>query len=362
MNEKEVPISINLELKTEDLDSKYMWWLLNNKLVELKEQKFIVCGKCGEKRTSTSDVIFCNNCGARLNQTKAITINSINKINYEKLLSLVEEFLVKNLKTEVSFVKRNMVVSISHNGKEILTIFPEISSIEFLVRKDADHCIVVYLDPRTKYGSSLFKNRAFYVGKFISLEQDKLVELLNALTENNINEYAKAEREFNLFIQKISTMSNQDRGAKFELFVKDMLDSLKSILPSKLEHLRVMHPDDLYNSKIVNIGGAGYEDFRVINLYEYLSGIKPEKSGEAKCYSSATFTKEDFGEALRHALEDDILIVAATDKIAPSVWNNVINMKRQKGYYKYVIIDRELLMILLGFLIEKNSEFLHSYY
>lgn len=362
MNEKEVPISLNLELKTEDLDSKYMRWLLDNKLVELKEQKFIVCGKCGEKRTSTSDVSFCNNCGARLNQTKVIAINSINKINYEKLLSSVEEFLVKNLKTEVSLVKRNMVVSISHNGKEISAIFPEISSIEFLVRKDADHCIVVYLDPRTKYDSSIFKNRAFYVGKFISLEQDKLVELLNALTENNINEYAKAELEFNRFIKKLSTMSNQERGAKFERFVKDMLDGLKSILPSKLEHLRVVHHNDLCNSKIVNIGGAGYEDFRVINLYEYLSEIKPEKSGEAKCYNAATVTKEDFGEALRHALEDDILIVASTDHIAPSVWNNVINMKKQKGYYKYVIVDRELLMILLGFLIEKNPEFLRSYY
>jgi hypothetical protein len=362
MNKKEVPISINLELETEDLDSKYMQWLLNNKLVELKEQEFVVCGKCGEKRTSTSDVIFCNNCGARLNQTKAITIKSINKINYEKLLNSVKTFLVENLKTEVSFSKRNMVVSILHNEKEVSVIFPEISSIEFLVRKDADHCIVVYLDPRTNYGSSLFKNRAFYIGQFISLEQDKLAELLNALTVNNINEYTKAEHELNLFIQKLNSMSNQERGAKFETFVKNMLDGLKSILPSKLEHLRVVHPDDLYNSKIVNIGGAGYEDFRVINLYEYLSGIKPEKSGEAKCYSSATVTKEDFGEALRHALEDDILIVASTDDIAPSVWNNIINMKKQKGYYKYVIVDRKLLMILLGFLIEKNSEFLRSYY
>ena len=361
MNEKEIPISPNFELKTEDLDSKYMQWLLNNKLVELKEQKFVVCGKCREKWGLTSDMIFCNNCGTRLNQTKAITINSINKINYEKLLSLVKEFLVKNLKTKVLLVKRNMVVSMEYNGKEISVIFPEISSVEFLVRKDSGHCIVVYLDPRTKYGSSLFKNRTFYVGKFISLEHDNLVELLNALTENNINEYAKAERDFNLFIQEIDTMNKSEKGAKFELFVKDMLNSLKFILPSKLEHLRVVHPDDLYNSKIVNIGGAGYEDFRVINLYGYLSSIKPEKSGEAKCYSCSAVTKEDFGEALRHASEDDILIVTSTDNIAPSVWGNVINMKRQRGYYKYVIIDRELLMILLGFIIEKNPEFLHSY-
>jgi hypothetical protein len=360
MNGKEVPISINLQLTDEDLMSEYVTEFLKNKYLKINETTTLKCGKCGESRTGINDLMFCNNCGTRLNAKKAIKIKSISEIYYTKFLDAARSHLREILNGRVADLDRGRVIVIPHNGKEVYVIFAEISDSGFLLRKDPDRCIIVYFDPRTKYSERLFKNRSFYIGKFLNIGEEGLTRVLNALSTAKINEFGKAEETLSSFLEKINKLSNQKKGEEFEVFVKKVLDGLKSTLPEKLEHIRITHPDDLYNSKIIRLGGAGHEDFHIINLYEYMGSIKPDKSGEAKCYESG-LTLDDYGEAIRHSGLGDTLIITTTDTIPPSVWKDVIDIKRQAGYYKRVIVDRELLLILIGFLLgdgKGNSSFL----
>ena len=357
MNKKEVPLSINFGLDEEDLDSKYLNQFLNDDIVKVKEDKSLKCTKCGQKNIFSDDISFCS-CGARLSPKNAIITKSITKINYVKLLGLISSFITKTLEKSSSNILDENVVVVSHKNKQIYFIIPEISDSEFLIRKDSDRCIVIYLDPRKKYGLNLFKNRSFYIGQFLDIDPAELLKILNALSENPINDITKSEKTLSEFLDKLHKLSSQKKGAKFEIFVTALLDKLKTPLPNKLELLRVQHPDDLYNSKIVNIGSAGNEDFHIMNLYDYLSCINPEKSGQAKCYDKSEFTTNDLGEALRHARESDILMVTTTDKVAPSVWRDIIDMKNQKNYYKYVLIDRKLLFILFSFLSEEDANLL----
>ena len=112
-----------------------------------------------------------------------------------------------------------------------------------------------------------------------------------------------------------------------------------------------LNSNDLTNSKVVVLGGAGYPDFMILNLYKYLSdGLKPEKYGEVKRYNKTKFTISDYGIALAHSNEGDNLMIISTNDIQKEVWVKIVESMRINNYYKNVLIDKDLILLLLSLL------------
>ena len=219
MSLKEVPISINLELNDEYLDSDYTNRFVEKKFLELSEKKFLKCSKCESRSSYNPGICFCNNCKARLNNKKVLTTKSISRINYNKIINFILGKISTQNSNHSQILEENVIV-VNYKDKQIYFIIPEVSDSEFLVAKDSDHCIVVYLDPRTKYGTNLFKNRSFYLGTFMDLDPTKVIALLDAVSENPINLVSKNESTLNVFLEKIHGLTSQERELNLKFLLK----------------------------------------------------------------------------------------------------------------------------------------------
>ena len=54
-----------------------------------------------------------------------------------------------------------------------------------------------------------------------------------------------------------------------------------------------------------------------------------------------------YGKAISLAHQNDVLFVLSTNEINIGVWMNVFETKDITGYYKYSIIDKDLLLTLI---------------
>lgn len=112
-----------------------------------------------------------------------------------------------------------------------------------------------------------------------------------------------------------------------------------------------MNCNDLTNSKVITLGGPGYPDFLILDLCKYLSdGLKPDKYGEVKKYNKTRFTISDYGITLAHSNEGDNLIIVSTNDIQKEVWVKIIESMRINNYFKNVLIDKDLILLLLSLL------------
>jgi len=157
------------------------------------------------------------------------------------------------------------------------------------------------------------------------------------------------ETKFNDFIKGI-------KSPEFEAeFVNKLIQRLKEKAVELERYLSFLsaQKDTITNSKAVFMGWAANADFALINLHEYLQqAFKPDKIREAKRYHhsdlrSTRFSWSDFADALAHADGSDTLFIVSTNNIAPSVWRHVIEKRRNAGYFKNVIIEKDTILLLI---------------
>lgn len=341
-----IPIRLNYSINKDD--TKFIEeaeYLKNLNLIELKKKKFKFCScgaKVDEETFSYEQLVFCS-CGKRVREGNFKGEDYIiSKIKTKNIIDkLVEK--VKTLNYDYDETKRIF----KRGGDEpVFIIIPEISTYNYILSETAgENCLFVLLDNDKTGGKLLeqWKERTFSLLDFLNLDKQELLNITNSLgkykttaTDNKLQELLKKSPQF------------------FEKnFIPYFLSELKkkdSELKSFLLNLKI-NQHSLINSKVIIIGGPSNPDFYIIDLYKYLSdGLKPNKYGEAKRYTKSKFTISDYGIAIAHSKDGENLLIVTTDDIQKEVWTNIIDSMRINNYFKNVIVDKDLLLMLINVL------------
>ncbi len=324
--------------------------------IEIEEKKVLKCQNCDEEiefDDCSTQLPICR-CGRQIRPSeKHIRIKRIiENVRYITILQEVKRKISTIAPVELD--KHRMVLKLHYAQKSIYVIFPEISNFTYILSENkGKNCIFVYLDHRRSLRKlAPWKQKAYYLLEFLRQDSEEVEELIQSIARDIPTSPEKSSEIW--FDEVVSAWNEKERPYNFEKFVVNLLKELRETLPKFLTTLHTQYGNTLLNSKVVRIGGPGMPDFHIINLYSYLSSIKPEKYGEAKAYFKSRFSEMDYSEGVRHAKEGELLMITATNNVAPSVWRDIVEMRERKGYYKHVLIDRELLLLLIS--LVKNKE------
>ena len=148
---------------------------------------------------------------------------------------------------------------------------------------------------------------------------------------------------FNKILDKGDVFFEKEFSPFFIKQLQEKDDKLKTFI-SKLASYK-----SLLNTKYLPWGASGKSDFYLLPLSNYfLDAFKEGKHGEVKAYRKTRFSVEDFSKAQAHALKSDVLCLVSTNDIQQQVWTNIVEGKAVNGYFKYVVLDRELILMLIN--------------
>lgn len=275
----------------------------------------------------------------------------ISKINHKKIIELVDKELKRTAAdNNVTYDECRHSWIYAIKAKSVPVIISDISSYSQFINNMKDLCwLCIVIDQEANKD----KLNNYNTLNFVRIEDiiinkidiSKQIDLIASTFDSNVT--LELERNFNDYIKPIS-------GQTFESeFVDIFFKAIKQKTGDLERYLRFLsaQKDTITNSKVVFMGWAANPDFATINLHEYIqSGLAPDRIGEAKRYHdlhSTQFTWSDFADALARADEADTLFILSTNNIAPSVWRRVIEKRRNAGYFKHVILDKDMILLLI---------------
>lgn len=312
------------------------------------------CKKCGANNEVDADfastgLSTCRACSATLVlSTKSEKRYIIETVNRLRLVELVGKKVANAVGTKnCMYDKSSRSWMVRIQGGQIPVFLSQVSSYNTYLDKDGKtQWLCVLLDWEAEKGVVNHYNSSHFVSiEDILLDRADLGEKLMLLGKSfTPNPIISLSESFDKFLSSITP-------AYFERsFVDDLLRSLKdksSELTYFLNFLTAMR-DTIVNTKVLLIGGPGREDFVTLNLLEYLQeGLKPNKVGEAKRYCRTRFTVQDFGVAEVHAADADTVYILSTNNIQTEVWDSIWGSYRRQGYFRQVIFDRDIILLLV---------------
>ena len=178
-------------------------------------------------------------------------------------------------------------------------------------------------------------------------------EAIKNILENSISKYStqvnkmKFEKEFDAHVQSLT-------DTKFEHFCIEILNywvSHHEKVKKYIAYLR-RYQNSVHGKYFVQAGGAGLPDGYSFTKLNYLKalfeGKYSEAQVEAKKYDkNTTVSLNDFQKLTAHARNRPGILFTTTNKISGTVWNDIIAWQKDEGWYKYIIIDRELFLELM---------------
>ncbi len=189
-----------------------------------------------------------------------------------------------------------------------------------------------------------------------------LAELLSATNPSNLLSSAVREA-FELLVEAKTRVSfvgllgefekavAKMTPSEFEKFIGRFLEDLKK-RPDQLENYKrklSRRSKSLLGSIIRVIGGSGAEDIMVEPKAEYLANLfSSSGTYEMKKYTT-TLMLDDLSELVRHCEQRGTsgILFTSTDRVASSVWNGIRSIKTSQGSWKYIVVDRNLILELL---------------
>jgi hypothetical protein len=76
--------------------------------------------------------------------------------------------------------------------------------------------------------------------------------------------------------------------------------------------------------------------------------LKPEKFGEVKHYIDSELRLPKYGVSLIHAgTKSSTLCIVASNEVDPELWKYVLDVKKEEGYFKHVILERDTIVLLI---------------
>jgi hypothetical protein len=353
-----VPIRIGFHTK-EPARIEELKKLKTLNIIEIAEVRYQRCKKCGmliaiDDNFVNEGLKSCPVClKTAVFSTNTITECKIIKLNHERTIEICDAELIRTF-GEANLVRdqgRHCWIYRTENTS-IPIVISDVSSYNQFINNRADLCwLCIVVDwEATKDKLNSYNELNFIRIEDIIDHKVNLLERLNLIAYNfKTNTTLDLESRFDKFIEPIS-------GTDFE---SDFVNTFWKAIQEKTSELEryltflSSQRNAITNSKVVFMGFAGNADFAVLDLKKYLQEcLKPDKIGEAKRYHcdnfhSTEFSWEDFSVALAHADGADALFILSTNNIAPSVWRRVIEKYQNLGYFKYVIIDKDIILLLL---------------
>jgi hypothetical protein len=203
--------------------------------------------------------------------------------------------------------------------------------------------------------ASAYRRRYVFVPISDLLTSPKPEQVLNECLLTCADYYAKLERPqddpdsinkmFQNFVNRVS-----DR--EFEAFVTEFLQAIATRPKKVLSYLRLLQSDKSSHFGCFNrqIGGSGLQDVFSEPKIEYLYILfKGRKDTEVKHYKRTSIGLRELGELMRFCQRSntDGILVTSSANVRASVWNEILQSRNSHGYWKYIVIDRPLLLELL---------------
>jgi hypothetical protein len=348
----QIPLECGYPAGNSRAELEFLKGLEREGIIHLQEEEFINCKKCGDpidirefENNSTVNCPKCDQtCGMSTSRKKRTVITEVNR---NKILIILDN-QIRNAfgTTNVTFDKFDNNWTIRYNGQKYLFFIFGISTTTSFLSMSDNEGIIAYLDERKILSQvhDLNKSRYRYIFDPTFSNPKEFRAFIDSLNFTETMKYLKFRERFENFI------ATQLDGTQYEKeFIPNFIEGikLKSNELSKLYSRLMRVENTILNSKCIKFGGAGREDFFLINLCKYLQdGLQNEKYGESKKYLTSHFSFSHFTVALGHAAFRDSLFFISTCDIAPSVWKMVIEEKRGE-HFKYVILDKDLMLLLL---------------
>jgi len=334
--------------------------LEKNKIVSLMQTSFTHCKQCGneveiDEQFRKLKKATCSHCDKMVGlPTKAREKVVINQVNYDVIIEKVQSLVSKVNGAKVEFDDKRIVWHVTYGGKIIPVSILELSSANlFLLTSHGEGCLFIILD-KDKNGSIINDSNSFQFIDFSTLLDSAASikeSIVKLATTFNQNYSIELETRFG------KILSEMRKDADFEAWAKRFFEGMKANYNELVNFLNylLLHQNTILNTKTILLGGPGTSDFLVIDLRQYLhDGLKPEKFGEAKKFLATRFDVNHYGKALVHSLEEDTLFIVSTNDIQKEVWGKLHDMKVKVGYYKHVLLDRDLILILINSLKLQN--------
>lgn len=347
----QIPLEIGYPATNSSAELGILKELEGKGIVRLQEEEYIKCKKCGDpidiqefKDNSTVNCPKCDQaCGLSTSRNKRTVII---EVNHKKIINILDTQIQNAFgKSNVFFDKFEYNWTIQYDGKKYLFYIYGFSTIASFLSISKNEGVILYFDKRKILSQihDLNDSRYRYVLDPTFSIPEEFRTFVNSLDFTETLEYLKFREKFETFLSSITdTQYEKEFIPRFIEGIK-----LKNRELSRFYSRLQIAENTILNSKCINFGGAGREDFFLVNLCKYLQdGLKTEKYGESKKYLTSHFSFSHFTVALGHAAFRDSLFFVSTNDIAPSVWKMVIEEKRGE-HFKYVILDKDLMLMLL---------------
>jgi len=356
----QIPIEIGYSLVKSDNNCEKLLALKQKGVISLQDEEYIQCKGCNELVNvvefigkSIINCPYCDKfCGLSTSRIKKIAISEIHTKKIFEILDTQIRNAFGDLNVSFDKIERNW--TIKYNGKSTLIFIYGFSTVASFLSISDNEGVILYLDERKikHFVHDLNKSRFKYIFDEIFSSPEQFIIFIESLDFSETLEYIKFRKNFDSFISSISdTQYEKEFIPKFFEGIKQKHKEL-SRLYSRLQQVE----NTVFNSKYLKKGGPGLEDFYLVNLHRYLQdGLQCDRYGESKRYTTTQFSFNNLMNALGHAKNfSESLFFVSTNDIAPSVWNKIMDEKTSDGHFKYVIIDKDLMLMLL-----KNLDLLY---
>nr|AQS33901.1 hypothetical protein [uncultured archaeon] len=305
------------------------------------------CPKCGQQQFNSKinlleKTYYCP-CGCIIPNpiTDGEDIRIIKAINFIKVKNYIFKVLQKQKINAQYDPHRKLFFLNELNNIKVIIIGYSIC-LDLLYADEGKNCLFINLNVT----SGIVYPWRGQIIDILDLDTLKLKTIIASIPINLLLESTENELKF----QKVL-----DRGDRY--FEKDFVSFLVTELRKRDEKikaliLRLGSSNSLLNAKTILLGMAGKSDFYLLPIGEYLSdGLNPNRFGEVKAYGKDTlFSFEDFAKAQAHAAGQDILCIVGCNKIQQEVWSNLIERRTSEKYFKFVVLDQELILMLINVL------------
>lgn len=354
---EQVPIKHGYSIKeseTKKLES--LKQLSESNLIKLDKEKYAICNVC-ENEVLIDDefrhrnIKECSNCSHILGLPNTPSIAYIVKIvNFDKIIGILNGRLKKIFGNNIEYDEYKKYWSYNDGVKTVFIVLYGVSNYNCLLSMAFDESIIIYLnyDDIACYVTNYNKFKLLWFYNSTIDSRNDFNKLMKNITYEKTIEYIKLNDTFSSFIK--------EKGWQYfeQQFVPSFVNEIKNNR-KKFNNLLIQLSQvqkTLINSKYVKVGGSGQPDFFLIDIKEYLEdGFSPIFIGENNAYSygGKKFTTTEFGVAVvSHAKLKETLIITSTDDIQLEVWVNIMDFKKQHGHYPYVLIDRDVLLLLIN--------------
>lgn len=316
-------------------------------LITTEDDLVYNCPKCGRqhfnsKLNSLEKNYYCH-CGHIIPNpmTKGEEIKIVKAINFIKVKNYIFKVFQKQ-RIDAYYDSSRKIFHLNELSNIKVIIIGYSICLDLLYADEGKNCLFINLN----ITSGIVYPWRGQIIDILDLDTPKLKALLAAIPINPLLKSTENELKFQKVIDKGDRYFEKDFVSFWITELRERDEKIKALIH------RLETSNSLLNAKIILLGMAGKSDFYLLPIGKYLSdGLNPNRYGEVKAFGKDTlFSFEDFAKAQAHAAGQDILCIVACNRIQQGVWSNLIERRISEKYFKFVVLDQELILMLINVL------------